>query len=116
MALQGLNPEVQRRVDLMLRLLRDAGIRATVTSGYRSIERQRELYVRARRGQSALPAAPPGLSTHNYGYAVDVVLSGAPQSVLGDAARAVGLVWAGPRDPVHVDPFGFEAWSRFLHG
>jgi uncharacterized protein YcbK (DUF882 family) len=99
---------------MMLRLLKDAGIKATVTSGYRSIEKQRELYERARRGQSKLPAAKPGYSTHNYGFAVDVILVGVQQSILGEAARAVGLVWAGPSDPVHVDAFGFPAWNKLL--
>lgn len=114
MPLSGLHPEVSRRVDAMLDLLRRAGIRATVTSGFRSLAKQQELRRRAQQGFSRLPAAKPGFSTHNYGFAVDVVLSGAPQSVLGDAARAVGLVWAGKNDPVHVDAFGFPVWNRIL--
>lgn len=114
MALSKLHPEVERRVAAMLDLLRRAGVRATITSGFRSIGKQQELFERAARGFSKLPAAKPGFSTHNYGFAVDIVLSGAPQSVLGEAARAVGLVWAGKNDPVHVDAFGFPLWNRIL--
>ena len=41
-----------------------------LTSGYRSIEHQRRLYVRSR-GDGTV--APPGGSRHNYGLAVDLV-------------------------------------------
>lgn len=98
----------------MLAMLRAAGIRPTITSGFRSFSKQQELRRRYEQGYSVLPAARPGLSTHEYGFAVDIVLAGAPQSVLGDAARAVGLVWAGKSDPVHVDAFGFAAWNDIL--
>lgn len=110
----GLHPEVDRRVEAMLELLRGAGAAPVITSAFRSIAKQEELHRRARAGLSRLPAARPGFSTHNYGFAVDVVLRGAPQSLLGEAARAVGLVWAGKSDPVHVDAFGFPLWKRVL--
>lgn len=98
----------------MLSNLRRRGIGATITSGFRSIGKQQELRRRFEQGLSKLPAARPGFSTHNYGFAVDIVLRGAPQSALGPEAARVGLVWAGKKDPVHVDGFGFATWNRIL--
>lgn len=45
------------------------GVRPTVTSGYRSVERQAELY--ADRANNPYPVNRPGDSAHNYGLAFD---------------------------------------------
>lgn len=45
------------------------GITPTMTSGYRSVEKQAELY--AARATNPYPVNRPGDSAHNYGLAVD---------------------------------------------
>ena len=51
-----------------------------VTHGFRSMEEQAGLYAKYKAGGPR--AAPPGLSAHNYGLAVDVVLDTSPASGL----------------------------------
>lgn len=113
--LLNLHPEVKRRADRLVYLLRRLGYRVTVTSGYRSAAEQAALRRRLALGEQHLPVAPPGSSTHNYGLAVDLVTSPpAPARVLAAAGAASGLVWAGAVDPVHFDPFGFARWRAIL--
>lgn len=45
------------------------GITPTITSGYRSIEKQKELY--ANRASNPYPVNRPGDSAHNFGLAFD---------------------------------------------
>jgi D-alanyl-D-alanine dipeptidase len=108
--LLGLHPEVRRRVDAMVEALRHAGYQVTITSAYRSPADQERLY----RGRSSnrYPVAPPGCSTHEYGFAVDLVTD--YDGDLGELGEDFGLVWAGARDPVHFDVWG-GAWRRILH-
>jgi D-alanyl-D-alanine carboxypeptidase-like protein len=73
--------------DLVRQLLQEAakqGMQVGIFEGMRSFERQRELYAQGRNvsGHVVDPAkvvtdAPPGLSAHNYGLAVDLVFNGA---------------------------------------
>jgi LAS superfamily LD-carboxypeptidase LdcB len=80
---RAVHPELRRIVQLdILRELVEAGIDARVTSGHRSIARQRQLYRAHLRGGPL--AAPPGKSAHNYGLAVDIALPGVdPSSFFG---------------------------------
>lgn len=110
----GLQPQLKRSLALLVDTLRGLGYTARYTSGYRSIEKQRTLYnAWLRRGKTGLPAAPPGTSAHNYGLAVDVVTD-APDQVKQFAADIAGLVWFGPSDPVHYDPYGPAAWRAMV--
>jgi len=113
MATTGLDPEVARRVADLLELARQNQIETRVTSTRRSRAEQERLY-RAwlGRGKKGLPAAFPGTSTHEFGFAVDIV-SSAP-AALGRLAECVGLKWAGPKDPVHFDVWGPAAWRQLL--
>ena len=113
MATRGLVPEVAQRLDALLRRARSAGIDARVTSTFRSRAQQEALF-RAwiARGRTGLPAAVPGSSTHEYGFAVDIV-SSRPEA-LARLAECVGLKWAGPRDRVHFDVWGPVAWRELL--
>jgi LAS superfamily LD-carboxypeptidase LdcB len=115
--LSGLNPEVAGRVRTALERARAAGLSVTIVSTYRSIREQQRLYdAWLARGRRGLPAAVPGRSTHNYGYAVDVAVAGGQLQRFVRIAECAGLKWAGARDPVHFDVFGFEAWNRVLAG
>jgi LAS superfamily LD-carboxypeptidase LdcB len=110
-----LNPEVARRMNAILAAVRRRGIAIRVTSTYRSTSSQDRLH-RAwlARGKTGLPAARPGLSTHEYGVAFDA--SWAPQydKAVADIARQHGMVWFGPKDRVHFDAFGPTKWNELL--
>jgi hypothetical protein len=113
LGLGGLHPEVRKRVAQLLQDARDERIAVTVTSTVRTRAKQEQLY-RAwiQRGQTGLPAAPPGYSTHEYGFAVDMVPSDLQRFV--QLAECNGLHWAGEGDRVHFDPFGPAAWRQLI--
>lgn len=81
-----------------------SGFRPTVTSVFRSLQKQAVLYDRWQRGLSDLPAAPPGRSKHNYGLAFDLVVSAGyrspEQMALGRFWKSMGGGWFAS-DPVH---------------
>jgi len=78
-----------------------------VTSARRSAAKQQRLYDRYRRGESPIPAAPPGRSLHEFGLAFDLARIG--KDPLNDPLLDwLGQVWeyyggrhGGKRDPVH---------------
>lgn len=116
--LLALDPEVRRRVEALGGWARTLRLPYTITSGFRSPATQRRLWLAwIARGRTGLPAARPGFSTHEYGFAVDLVperSSDLPAIV--ELAQCAGLVWAGRIDPVHFDAFGFSGWARLLAG
>lgn len=81
--------------------------RLVVTSGFRDIAKQAKLYEAYIRGQSSIPAAPPGRSMHNYGLAFDLARIGKDPfqdpllEWLGQVWLQVGGRYGGPVDPVH---------------
>lgn len=85
------------------------GLQPRVTSTLRSYPEQKRLYNRYLAGQSQYPAAPPGTSAHEFGYAFDMVVS--PMEylpLLGDAWKQLGGVWHA-EDPIHFEYPGFVA-------
>lgn len=97
------------------------GYTAFVTEGYRSNERQAQLYaqgrtaleirnqVRKRGANGAVTDAPPGSSAHNYGLAIDI--AGPDRQKVIDLARELGfglVSW----DPSHIEWPGWEALVR----
>jgi len=78
-----------------------------VTSGFRSRVKQAQLYDRYIRGDSKIPAAPPGRSLHGYGLAFDLARIGKDPFTdpllnwLGAVWNSWGGRYGGPRDPVH---------------
>jgi len=112
--LLNVHPEVRRRFDLLAQSLRRSGFKVQVTSGYRSIAEQRRLFERRQRGEHPLPVATPGCSQHNYGRAIDAVVTPDASSFLDGLARAFGLEWAGPADPVHFGAESFAVWNSIL--
>ena len=85
----------------MVEELLDQDVQVRLTSGRRTRKVQRELWEMWVRGESDLPAAPPGTSKHEFGLAADLVTDDLEAAVR--AARAVGLRWGGRRDPVHFE-------------
>jgi len=75
------------------------GLEPKITSGYRSMQEQRRLYMRRQRGENPYPVALPGRSFHNYGLAIDMVTKN--NAALGRYWQSLGGVWGGSRDPVH---------------
>jgi len=115
---RSLHPFVAGVAAAIVKQLREDGIRAVVTSGYRSLAKQRQLYARYRRGGPL--AAPPGSSAHNYGLAVDIALVGQPRESrdyrrMHRIAERLGLVplrgEAGRIDPYHVE---VPNWQRLV--
>lgn len=97
-------------------LMQDAppGIREGlgIYSGFRSIERQKELY--AKSDKSGHMVARPGHSQHNFGRAVDLSYNGqslsrAPQEVrnwVHENARKYGMYFPMSYEPWHIEPVG----------
>jgi len=71
---EGLNPEFAKRAAALQAAAKAAGIDTTVLSGYRSNEQQAGLYAKYKAGTGGI-AAPPGMSYHNHGNAVDMYAS-----------------------------------------
>jgi hypothetical protein len=65
-----LDPRIQQpAINFINKADSDLGVKLLVTDGYRSIEEQNKIY-----NSGVRPAAPGGLSYHNYGRAVDVAV------------------------------------------
>lgn len=118
LSLAGLQSDVRARAQATLDAARRAGLYVEVTSAYRDPRQQQRLYdAWIARGRTGLPAAPPGRSTHEFGLGIDMVVRrGGTQAHLARIAECNGLKWAGARDRVHFDPFGFEAWGAIMDG
>lgn len=96
----GLQPWLRQYAYYFYDWLRQQGVNPRVTSVYRSRGKQRILYERYMRGESELPAAPPGKSKHQYGLAFDIVTDN-PQ-LAGEAWKYMGGKWWSS-DPVHFE-------------
>lgn len=100
----GFVPEFQRALDKLL-----AATGLTVTSGYRSSEKQAKLYQAALQKYGSEQAArkwvaPPGRSKHNHGVAADL---GGNLALLNDEVlRRYGLWRPMKHEPWHVELMG----------
>jgi len=78
-----------------------------VTSSFRSRAKQSRLYEAYKRGESQIPAAPPGRSLHGYGLAFDLARIGKDPfndpllNWLGALWEHIGGQYGGQGDPVH---------------
>lgn len=107
-----LNPEFASRLQQMIAA---SGGRVSIGSGYRTPERQAELYAEAVRkygseAKARRMVAPPGKSHHNHGIAADLTFAdaGARQWVHANAAR-FGLFFPMDWEPWHIEPLGIDA-------
>lgn len=83
---------------------------ARVSSGYRSTTEQEKLYRRFLAGLMPGPVAPPGLSLHEQGRAIDVLASEDALTKAGHAWEGVGGRWGGDfKGQGKYDPIHFEA-------
>lgn len=102
---EGLNPEFQQR---LMQMIAASGGRLKITSGYRSVARQQQLFDAAVKKYGSVAkarrmVAPPGKSNHNKGLAAD--LGGDLEWAHQNAAR-FGLYF----------PMGWEKWHVELQG
>lgn len=104
-AVHGMNPEFRRRLEAMFR----DNPRLRLTSGYRSPQRQKELWDQAVRKYGSPEAArkwvaPPGKSNHEKGVAADI----GPESEYG---------WLARNAPKYgLSPYAPEPWHWELSG
>ena len=111
--LSQLIPELEPFARELVALVGASGLQPRVTSTLRTYPQQKRLYSRFVAGLSQYPAAPPGRSAHEYGYAFDMVvadLSWLP--TIGDAWIQAGGVWH-DSDPIHFEYPGFVAPEGF---
>lgn len=107
-SLEALIPELQEPAGALYDLAARAGVQPRITSTVRTRAEQSRLYRRFLSGGSAFPAAPPGLSAHEYGYAFDMVVAGEEnQFDLGAVWQSWGGVWSS-KDFVHFEYPGFK--------
>jgi len=105
--LNGLDPRLVPWAKWLLAVGRYYDSRLVVTSGFRDSMKQAKLYDAWVRGESDIPAAPPGRSLHQYGLAFDLARLGVPAlddpllQWLGQVWQQVGGRHGGTQDPVH---------------
>lgn len=107
-SLRSLDPRLVPYAQWIYAVGRHYDAKLVVTSARRSRADQARLYQRYLRGESNLPAAPPGTSAHENGLAFDLARLGVNAKT--DPYLAwLGWVWihyiggshGGSRDPVH---------------
>lgn len=113
-----LDPEFHGMLLGLLGAIKAHGQTFVATYGYRSLEEQRDLYVKYQAGGPR--AAPPGKSAHNYGAAVDLarVVNGKVDWAPGDYALLADLApryrlatGAAYQDYGHVE---LEDWHKLV--
>lgn len=106
--LDQLDPQVRQRLMIALDELRRRGINYNVTSGYRSSEKQAELW--RDRATNPFPVAPPGTSKHERGLAFDMTLADESQRPAANTVMEKhGFRWGGTfkrPDPIHYEMGG----------
>lgn len=115
-SLNGLDPDLRQGLSELSSWLGSQRVILTVTSTVRSARDQDFLWRRYKKGLSGgLPAAPPGHSAHEYGWAFDAIVSPSEyQAAVGRAWQNLwGGKWGGARDPVHFELPGASqlAWQ-----
>lgn len=107
---EGLDPLFAAKIQA---LVAASGGKVTIESGFRSVERQSQLWNNAiaKYGSAAAArkwVAPPGKSNHNKGNAVD--LGGGPDAIrlAHQLAPQFGLAFPMGHEPWHVEPAGYR--------
>jgi len=111
-----LDPDLHAAMKDLQQWLGSQRVILTITSTVRSGRDQDFLWKRFKAGNSGgLPAAPPGHSAHEYGWAFDAVVSPVEYQVaVGRAWENLwGGKWGGSKDPVHFELPGASqlAWQ-----
>jgi len=104
-----IHPKLKIIVRNLPRVSKALGFEVRITSGYRDYVTQARLYREYLAGVSHYPANPPGTSKHEKGLALDILSTNT--NALVNLLQSVGLVWAGPLDPIHFQ-IGFDSAQR----
>jgi len=97
----GLIPILQAPAESFFRWCEYSGLEPHITSVRRTREQQEALYARFQAGLSGgLPAAPPGMSLHEYGLAFDMVTNNPKYA--GATWNRMGGFWSA-KDWVHFE-------------
>ncbi len=104
-----LDSKIEGKVQTVLAQTHKEGINLKITSAYRTVAHQKNLYKARQRGRHPYSVAKPGTSKHNAGLAVDVnwnQLTRKQKKSVKALFKKQGFKWAGINDPVHfaVDP------------
>ncbi len=105
--------ELQAPARELLSAAGQAGLQPRVTSTVRTHSQQARLFRKAQAGLSAYPAAPPGLSAHEWGFAFDMVVT--PMEALADVGytwQTWGGIWGSQADPIHFEYPGFQEYLQ----
>jgi peptidoglycan LD-endopeptidase CwlK len=103
-SLADLHPAVAEKAKKLIALCKAEGIDLLVTSTYRSMDEQADLYAQGRtKPGKKVTNAKPGASLHNHALAFDVVplVSGKPVwnntlwPRIGSLGESLGLTWGG---------------------
>jgi peptidoglycan L-alanyl-D-glutamate endopeptidase CwlK len=102
-SIPALQPIVARKADLIVTDMEKLGQPVRVVEGYRSLEKQAQLYAQGRTTPGSIVTnAKPGESFHNYGVAVDFVFrkegynaTQAQWEMLGKVGEKHGFEWGG---------------------
>jgi len=105
--MDGINPKLANAVNMAASEYFDAtGRRIQITSGLRDSSKQAQLYQAYISGKSPYPAARPGTSKHEKGFALDInSADAAAMDKMGILAK-YGLSRPVPNDPVHIEMAG----------
>lgn len=107
----GLDPQFDQRLQA---LIEASGGRIWINSGYRSVERQQQLFDAAVAKYGSVEAArkwvaPPGKSNHNFGLAADL---GGDLALAHQLAPQFGLIFPMSWEDWHIEP----VWARQARG
>jgi len=111
-----LDPDLRQGLKELLQFCAYNDLKATVTSTCRSRREQQFLWNRYQKGQAFFPAAKPGHSAHEYGWAFDLLISPPQyQAAVGDAwVQFWGGAYGGVKDAVHFELPGASATADDL--
>lgn len=124
----GLYPEVQEKANMLISIMEAIGHPIKVTEGYRSPEKQNELYAQGRTKPGQIVTnAKGGESFHNWRCAFDVafvqgnaITYDGPWDMFGKIVRALGCEWGGDwssfQDRPHVQYTGGYSLQDFQEG
>ena len=101
-----LYPDLLQGMRELQQWLSQQRILTTITSTVRTYREQKFLWDRYQKGEASFPAAPPGHSAHEYGWAFDMIVS--PSHWLPQVGVAWEEYWGGTWGGHKSDPVHFE--------
>jgi len=108
-SLVDLIPELRPWAQRLFDVCDQAGASPTITSTIRSPAQQAQLYNDYIAGRSKYPAAKPGTSAHEFGWAFDLSMPlRGDEEQAGQVWRGWGGKWGGEEDLIHYEFPGFS--------